>query len=255
MSRQDVDSRTRNDHDDGRRLSRARSCEGLGTAIALALAGGDGAGRRRWPSRARRPPRRRVQADGLPLRPQRRAHGRLDAQGRGDRASSCPAILEPLEPFQDDLLVLSGLAQDNAGRRATAAATTPGRSACFLTGVQPLKTDGANIRVGDLGRPGRRAEDRRPDPVPSLELGCERGGQAGNCDSGYSCAYSSNISWRSATTPMAKEINPRLVFERLFAGRGTTARRPSRASASSTSKSILDFVARGRPAAPQPPRA
>ena len=52
---------------------------------------------------------------------------------------------------------------------------------------------------------------------PSLELGVDAGQQSGNCDSGYSCAYSSNISWRNESTPMAKEINPRLVFERLFA--------------------------------------
>src|SRR5437016_5518497 len=53
---------------------------------------------------------------------------------------------------------------------------------------------------------------------PSLEVGCEGGRQAGNCDSGYSCAYSSNLSWRSPTTPLPKEVNPRLVFDRLFGG-------------------------------------
>src|SRR5262249_33152096 len=53
---------------------------------------------------------------------------------------------------------------------------------------------------------------------PSLEIGCDRGLNAGNCDSGYSCAYSANLSWKSENLPMAKEVNPRLVFERFFAG-------------------------------------
>ena len=54
--------------------------------------------------------------------------------------------------------------------------------------------------------------------LPSLEIGAEPGRQAGKCDSGYSCAYSNNISWRNDSTAMAKEINPRAVFERLFGG-------------------------------------
>ena len=57
----------------------------------------------------------------------------------------------------------------------------------------------------------------------SLELGCERGVQAGDCDSGYKCAYSSNISWRTPTSPMSKEVNPRAVFDRLFGPATPTA--------------------------------
>src|SRR6185437_15790278 len=76
-----------------------------------------------------------------------------------------------------------------------------------------------------------------------LELGCDRGAQSGNCDSGYSCAYSSNISWRSETTPMAKEVNPRLVFERLFSNSDPTETPASRAKRARYRKSILDFVA------------
>ena len=76
--------------------------------------------------------------------------------------------------------------------------------------------------------------------LPSLELGIDKGRNAGNCDSGYSCAYSSNISWKTETTPMAKEINPRLAFERLF-GAGESSR--SRKLRDYYRKSILDFVA------------
>ena len=75
--------------------------------------------------------------------------------------------------------------------------------------------------------------------LPSLELGIERGRNAGNCDSGYSCAYSTNISWKSPNTPTAKEINPRLAFERIFGSREAAATQERRQR---FRKSILDFV-------------
>jgi hypothetical protein len=78
---------------------------------------------------------------------------------------------------------------------------------------------------------------------PSLELGIDRGAQSGNCDTGYSCAYSSNISWRTESTPMAKEVNPRLVFDRLFASRAGTGSAATRARRDLYKKSILDYVA------------
>ncbi len=73
----------------------------------------------------------------------------------------------------------------------------------------------------------------------SLELGCDRGAQAGNCDSGYSCSYSTNISWRTDTTPQAKEIDPKLAFERLFSIGAAGAARTKREK---FNKSVLDFV-------------
>jgi hypothetical protein len=133
---------------------------------------------------------------------------------------------------------MSGLAQEKGFANGDGPGDHARGLATFLTGVQPFKTDGANIHVGPsvdqiaaqaLGNKTRFA---------SIELGIDRGGQSGNCDSGYSCAYSSNISWRSATTPMAKEINPRLVFERLFADGGGA----NRARRDKYRLSILDFV-------------
>jgi hypothetical protein len=75
--------------------------------------------------------------------------------------------------------------------------------------------------------------------LPSLELGIEGGRQAGACDSGYSCAYSSNISWKSPSQPMAKEVNPKLAFERLF---GDSRDEQARAERDFYRKSILDAV-------------
>jgi len=76
----------------------------------------------------------------------------------------------------------------------------------------------------------------------SLEIGCERGAMAGNCDSGYSCAYSSSVSWASESTPVAKEVNPRAVFERLFGTGDEVADAVSRERRMAHRRSILDFV-------------
>src|SRR5207237_10124272 len=99
-----------------------------------------------------------------------------------------------------------------------------GAMAAFLTGAQPRKTDGADIRAGisvDQAAATRIGDRTR---LPSLEIGCDPSAMAGNCDSGYSCVYSSTIAWRSATAPVPKLNNPRLVFDRLF-GSGTDAER------------------------------
>jgi hypothetical protein len=78
---------------------------------------------------------------------------------------------------------------------------------------------------------------------PSLEIGAEGGRQAGNCDSGYSCAYSSNLSWRSTSTPNPKEINPRAVFDRLFGSPNRRDGDQNRARRELYNQSVLDFIA------------
>jgi hypothetical protein len=122
---------------------------------------------------------------------------------------------------------------DGAGDHARSAAT-------FLTGVHPYKTAGANIRAGISIDQYAAAKIGIHTPLPSLELGVEPGATAGNCDSGYSCAYSSCISWKTPTMPMAKEINPKLVFERMFGAPGANPR--ERAHRDYLRKSILDLV-------------
>ena len=196
------------------------------------LAGGDGpAAARAGRSGGGRSP---AQAHGLPLRAQRRPLPDW-TPGKSGLSFALPATLEPLAPFKDDLLVLTGLAQQNAEALGDGPGDHARSLASFLTGAHPLKTDGAGIRAGSRSTRSPPQKVGRQTRLPSLELGIDRGAQAGNCDSGYSCAYSSNISWRSANMPMAKEINPRLVFDRLFAAAiAARARRPSGASASST---------------------
>jgi hypothetical protein len=150
--------------------------------------------------------------------------------------------LEPLKEFKDSLTVLSGLTQ----KRAFANGDGPGdharAMAAFLTGAHPRKTHGADIKVGISIDQVAAQKIGQQTKFPSLEIGCEEGKQAGNCDSGYSCAYSSNLSWRSESTPNAKEINPRLVFERLFSNQANGDVDANRARRERYKKSILDFV-------------
>ncbi len=152
-----------------------------------------------------------------------------------------PPTLQPLAAVKDELLILTGLAQENGEAKGDGPGDHARSLASFLTGTHPLKTDGANIRAGVSVDQVAAREVGKWTRFSSLELGIERGAQSGNCDSGYSCAYSSNISWRSATTPMAKEINPRLVFERLFAEEVDGG--PHLAKRRRYKQSILDFVA------------
>jgi hypothetical protein len=153
-------------------------------------------------------------------------------------AFELPSILQPLQDAKDQVMVLTGLTADKARPNGDGAGDHARALAAYLTGAQPRKTDGTDIRAGisvDQVIAGRIGDQTR---LPSLEIGCERGGMAGNCDSGYSCVYSSCVSWRSATNPLPKEVDPKLVFERLF-GSGQDAQRARR---DADRLSILDFV-------------
>jgi hypothetical protein len=153
-----------------------------------------------------------------------------------------PRTLEPLAGIREKIQVLTGLAHaqgfalgDGAGDHARSAAT-------FLTGVHPVKTDGKGIRAGISVDQVAAEKLGRSTRFASLELGIEEGRLAGGCDSGYSCAYSNNISWRSPTTPAGKEVNPRELFNRMFGGGSEVEQTQSRAKREAERKSILDLV-------------
>jgi hypothetical protein len=154
-----------------------------------------------------------------------------------------PYVLEPLKPVKEHLLVLSGLTLDKARPNGDGAGDHARAMASFLTGRQAKKTHGADIRIGISVDQLAAQKIGKHTKFPSLELGCEGGLNSGNCDSGYSCAYSANISWRSESTPNAKEINPRQVFDRLFANQVKSDVDKNRAKRDRYHKSILDFVA------------
>lgn len=163
-------------------------------------------------------------------------------QGDGGKAFELPRTLQPLENVRHQVQVISGLddlsanpGPDNAGDHARAGGT-------FLTGVRIKKTAGSDIYAGvsiDQAVAQRIGHLTR---FPSLELTCDSVRKAGNCDSGYSCAYSYNLAWRSATQPLAPEPNPRLVFERLFGAGSPGERAQNLKRRQAEQHSILDFV-------------
>jgi hypothetical protein len=149
-------------------------------------------------------------------------------------------VLEPLTPYREDINILSGLTL-NGGRALGDGAGDHARAASsFLTSAHPVKTSGADIKVGVSVDQVAAQDVGHLTRFPSIELTCEDGRLVGNCDSGYSCAYSNSISWRTPSTPNPGEINPRAVFERMF---GDADLDPAtRAKRSLYNKSILDFV-------------
>jgi hypothetical protein len=153
-----------------------------------------------------------------------------------------PSTLEPLQNVRDSIMILTGLTQDKARPLGDGPGDHARAASVWLTGCHPVKTSGADIKVGVSVDQLAAQKIGHLTPFPSLEIGCERGAIAGDCDSGYSCAYSSSISWRTASTPMAKEVNPRLVFERLFANGNPNESAASRHQRQRYEKSILDFV-------------
>lgn len=148
--------------------------------------------------------------------------------------------LAPLKDVKDDVLVLSGLSHDKAKSNGDGGGDHARNSGSFLTASQPKKTGGADIKVGISADQVAAAEFGDATRLPSLEIGIEPGRRAGKCDSGYSCAYTSNISWKSPSQPMAKEIQPKLAFERLFGKASKNERKQQERDF--YRKSILDLV-------------
>jgi hypothetical protein len=156
------------------------------------------------------------------------------------RFSELPRILKPLEPFQDDMLMLSSLTH-NTGRALLDGAGDHGRcSGSYLTGIQ-VKKSAVDIKAGISCDQIVAKHIGHQTRFPSLELGIEDARQAGDCDSGYSCAYTNNLAWKSETQPLPPILNPRALFERLF-GDGVAMTPEERARQNRYRRSILDFV-------------
>src|SRR5437763_717785 len=151
-------------------------------------------------------------------------------------------VLAPLHRVRDDILVMSGLTCDKARPNGDGPGDHARAMASFLTCRQARKTQGSDIRVGQSFDQMCAQKLLNVTRFPSLEIGCEGGRQAGGCDSGYSCAYSNNLAWRSPTTPLPKEVNPRLVFDRLFGGPRGPETDQNRLRRQHYNQSILDFV-------------
>ncbi|HEX5108437.1 MAG TPA: DUF1552 domain-containing protein [Vicinamibacterales bacterium] len=151
-------------------------------------------------------------------------------------------ILSPLEAHKDRVVVLSNLAHQMAGPQG------PGDNggdhtrcpAVFLNGVHPKRTDGADIQAGVTIDQMAAQKIGQDTLLPSLELAVEDySGLVGSCDVGFSCTYMNTIAWRTPTSPLPMEINPRVVFDRMFGDGATTKERLERID---TQRSILDAV-------------
>jgi hypothetical protein len=150
--------------------------------------------------------------------------------------------LKALEPFRENLVVLSGLAQVQGRALGDGPGDHAREGATWLTGAHPRKTEGAGIRAGVSADQVAARELGKITQLGSLEIGLETPSLVGGCDSGYSCAYTNTLSWRSPTTPAPVDANPRTVFERLF-GDGDSNDPAVRLKAMEEQRSILDYVA------------
>jgi hypothetical protein len=151
-------------------------------------------------------------------------------------------ILKPLGEFQSKVNVLSGLSLDGARAHGDGGGDHARSVASFLTGAHPRKTDGSNIKNGPSVDQIAAARIGHLTKLASLEMGTESSAPAGRCDSGYSCLYTSNISWRNETAPIGKEINPRAVFERMFGNDDRSQTDKAIDDRTRRRKSILDYV-------------
>lgn len=148
-------------------------------------------------------------------------------------------ILKPLEPFRDRLTVVTGLANKAAESQGDGGGDHARSAPSYLSGIHPLRTEGENVRAGTTIDQIAAQKISQDTPLPSLELGIEDTGLVGVCDVGYSCAYMNSIAWRTPTQPLPMEINPRIVFERLFGDGSTSAERLARKQ---EDRSILDSI-------------
>ncbi len=152
-----------------------------------------------------------------------------------------PPTLAALQPYKNDMLVISGLTQAWARPNGDGPGDHARAMAVYLTGCHAKKTEGADIHLGISVDQVATQQVGLATRFPSLELGCEASKSAGSCDNGYSCAYPANLAWKTDHTPVAKETNPRLVFQRLF-GSDENESPAARHERQLARRSILDFV-------------
>lgn len=160
-------------------------------------------------------------------------------EGRDYQLSS---TLKEIERHRENFMVVSGLAQDFARSHGNGGGDHARATSTFLTGCMPKKTAGADIHLGISVDQIAAQKIGHLTRLPSLELSTDGQRSAGRCDSGYSCAYQFNLAWKNETTPMAPEMDPRLVFERLFGYGASGARGAEGARRQRLQKSILDTV-------------
>ncbi len=153
-----------------------------------------------------------------------------------------PRTLQPLAKVRDRVQIISGLEDLSANPEADGAGDHARAGGTFLTGVRIKKTAGSDIHAGVSIDQAVADQIGHQTRFPSLELSCDAIRKAGDCDSGYSCAYGYNLAWRSPIQPLSPEPNPRLVFERFFGSGSRDERVTNLKRRQQEQQSILDFV-------------
>src|SRR6187397_2550688 len=148
--------------------------------------------------------------------------------------------LEPLEPFKNQLVVVTGLSSHQAEALGDGGGDHSRASGTYLTGVHVKKSDSVVENGISMDQIAARSLEKETQ-LSSLQLTADDNSLVGSCDVGYSCAYSSTLSWRTPTLPLMAENNPRVVFERLFGASDSTDPKV-RASRLRQDRSILDAV-------------
>ena len=159
--------------------------------------------------------------------------------GEGTKLDTLSPTLSPLERFKDQVVVPTGLSQRQAESMGDGNGEHSRGQTVWLSGVHPKRTEGADVEAGITVDQIAAQAIGKDTPLLSLEMALEQNYLVGNCDNGYSCVYWNTISWRTPTTPLPMEVNPRVVFERLFGDGGTPEQRLSQVR---EDRSILDSV-------------
>jgi len=167
------------------------------------------------------------------------AKWRPAGEGAVQTLQEMPPTLTPLEPFKDQVVFPVGLSQRMAEAMGDGNGDHSRAGSVYLSGVHPKHTEGADVRNGITVDQIAALELGKDTRLRSLEMAMEQVFLIGNCDNGYSCAYTNSISWRTPTDPNPMETNPRIVFERLFGDGGSAADRMAQIR---EDRSILDFV-------------
>jgi len=159
--------------------------------------------------------------------------------GGGGRGFEMSPILKPLEPYRDQLVVVSGLSNRGLVSTNEGGGVHTRAHGGWLSGVLPKRTEGADIEAGKTIDQYAADTLGADTSLRSLELTTESNFTVGNCENGYSCTYQNSTSWRTATTPLPHERDPRVVFQRLFGDGGSME---ARLAQMKTDRSILDSV-------------
>jgi hypothetical protein len=158
----------------------------------------------------------------------------------GPLAKELPFNWQPLEPFRDKLTILTGLHSRSSEPPPGETGADHWVAAAFLCAEKPKKTAGADVRAGHTIDQIIAEKIGQETLLPSVEMSVEDPGSgASNCGEGYSCVYTNTISWSSATTPLPMELNPQVVFERMFGSGSTPEQRVARRE---RNQSILDSI-------------